>query len=333
VATVIDEFMVEYCRDKEVKRPEAYRWMFDKYVVPRFGDWLIAAVEKQDLREFLRAVRDDHGLTTARRVGGLCKRLFRWAGEEDLIPTDPMALVTLPGKEAVRQRTLMEEELRALWLAIDPANDPRELNEAGRPKAHPSMFPWGAYFRLLLLTGQRRGEVANMRWDAVDLKQGTWRLEAAETKSDRAHLVPLSPPVVELLEALPRITMEQDGETVPSPFVLTTNGRAPISSFSKAKRWLDDEVERLHGAPIADWRIHDLRRSVSTALAKLGVEPFIRRRVLNHALEGVDRVYEQFDYLGPKRQALELWARHLAAVVEEGPDGVNIGRVSRKAAH
>jgi integrase len=329
MATVIDQFMIEYCRDKEVKRPEAYRWMFDKYIVPKFGDWLIAAIAKQDLREFLRAVRDNHGLTTARRVGGLCKRLFRWAGEEDTIPVDPMALVTLPGKEAVRQRTLKDEELRAFWLATDPASDPRDLNDAGRTKAHPSMFPWGAYFRLLLLTGQRRGEVANMRWDAIDLKAHTWALEAAQTKSDRAHLVPLSPPVVKLLEALPRITVEHDGVVVPSPYVLTTNGRAPISSFSKAKRWLDDEMVLQLGGPIANWRIHDVRRSVSTALAKLGVEPFIRRRVLNHALEGVDRVYDQFDYLEPKRQALELWARHLAAVVEDGPDGVNVGQVCR----
>jgi len=324
IATVIDKFMEEYCRDKEVKNPASYRWMFDKYVIPKFGDWRIAAVGKQDAREFLRTVRDRHGLTTSRRVGGLMKRFFRWCGEEDIVEADPMALVTLPGKEAVRERTLKDHEVRALWLATDPASDPGELNKAGRPQAHPSMFPWGAYFRLLLLTGQRRGEVANMRWEAIDLKTRTWALEASETKSDRAHLVPLSPDAVELLEGLPRITYEQDGETVPSPYVLTTNGRAPISSFSKPKDWLDVEMVRLNEAAIPDWRIHDLRRTVSTALAKLGVEPFIRRRVLNHALEGVDKVYDQFDYLEPKRAALDLWAKRLRELVEGAPDDGNI---------
>jgi len=324
VIETIDLFMVEYCRDKEVKRPEAYRWQFDKYIVPHFGGWRIAAVAKQDLKDFLRIIREKHGLTTARRVGGLCKRFFNWSAKEDIIESDPMALVDLPGKETVRDRTLNDSEIRALWLATDTASDRGELNKAGRPRAHPSMFPWGAYFRLLLLTGQRRGEVAGMRWDALDLDARTWALEASETKSGRAHLVPLSPAAVELLKGLPRITSKQNGEDVLSPYVLTTNGRAPIADFSKPKRWLDEEMDRLHRTAIPDWRTHDLRRTVSTALAKLGVEPFIRRRVLNHALEGVDKVYDRFDYLEPKRKALDLWAQHLAEIVEGKTGGGNV---------
>lgn len=333
VTEAVERFMREYCRDKAVKRPEAYQWQFDKYVIPRLGDWRLAAVGKADLRDFLSTIREGHGLTTARRVGGLLKRLFNWSAKQDLIETDPMSLVDLPGKEAVRTVTLNDDALRLIWQATDAANDPGERNKAGRKKPHPSNFPWGAYFRLLMLTGQRRGEVATMRWASIDLDKRIWLLEADETKAARAHVVPLSDAAVAVLQALPRISYTDDkGEVVPSPYVLTTNGRAPIADFSKPKRWLDDEMERLGKAKVIDWRIHDLRRTVSTTLAKLGVDPFVRRRVLNHALEGVDRNYDQFDYLEPKRAALDLWAKHLAEIVDGKPDGGNVVSI-REAAH
>jgi integrase len=263
-------------------------------------------------------------MTTARRVGGLLKRLFRFAVGRDVIEADPAAALMLPGAEVQRERTLTDPEIKMLWLATNPASRADERNKAGRLKPHPSMFPWGAYFRLLMLTGQRRGEVANMRWASIDLDKRTWALEADETKSARPQLVPLSPAAVELLRDLPRLSYEQDGETVASPYVLTTNGRAPIADFSKPKRWLDDEMVRLARAELPDWRIHDLRRTVSSKLAELGVEPFIRRRILNHALEGVDKVYDRFDYLERKRAALDLWAKHLAEIIKGKSGGDNV---------
>lgn len=327
LADLIDQFQTRYAEEK-VKRPEAYRWMFDKYIVPHFGDWRIDAIRRRDLANYLDGIADRHGMTTARRVGGLVKRLFKFALSRDLIEADPAAALILPGAEVQRERTLSDAEIRALWQALDPASRTDERNRAGRLKPHPSMYPWGAYFRLLTLTGQRRGEVANMRWDSVDLARGTWTLQAGETKSARATVVPLSPAAVELLEDLPRQSYRNnDGQHVPSAFVLSTNGRAPIADFSKPKVWLDDAMKRLlavDGMALPDWRIHDLRRTVSTKLAALGVDPFVRRRVLNHALQGVDQIYDRFDYLEPKRQALDLWAKHLAEIVSGKPGGDNI---------
>lgn len=328
VRDAIDSFMAIYCVEKEVKRPESYRWMFDKYVVDQLGDWKIAAVKRPDLRDFLEGLRDDHGMTTARRVGGLVKLLFKFAASRDLIEADPASALDLPGKEVVRRHTLKDHEIRALWRATDPSTRTDERNLAGRLKSHPSMFPWGAYFRLLVLLGQRRGEVANMRWASLDLDKGVWMLEADETKADRAHVVPLPAPAVALLKDLPRLSMvDEKGDTVPSPWVLTTNGRAPISDFSKPKKWLDETMLRLlrqDGEVLAPWRVHDIRRSVSTNLAALGVEPFVRRRVLNHSLEGVDAVYDQWDYLERKRAALDLWAKRLAEIVDGKPAGDNV---------
>ena len=96
-----------------------------------------------------------------------------------------------------------------------------------------------------------------------------------------------------------------------SDWVLTTNGRAPISDFSKPKRLLEATMAKSLKCAQPRWVEHDIRRTVSTNLARLGVDPFIRRRVLNHALTGVDAIYDRFDYLPAKRSALELWAADL----------------------
>jgi integrase len=327
LADVIDTFMTRWA-EKRMKNPSSYRWMFDKYVIPHLGDWQLEAIRRRELADFLDTIADHHGMTTSRRVGGLLKVLFKFSVGRDLIEHDPAAALQLPGREVQRERTLTEAELRALWVATDPASRGDERNRAGRLAAHPSMFPWGAYFRLLLLTGQRRGEVAGMRWADIDLKARTWALASTDTKSARAHLVPLSPAAVALLKALPRLSVTLDGKDVPSPYVLTTNGAAPISMFSKPKGWLDDAMGKALGGDLADWRIHDLRRTVSTGLARLGVDPFVRRRVLNHALQGVDAIYDQFDYLEPKRAALDLWATELDRIVNGKPEAANVVRLN-----
>jgi integrase len=326
VRSLVDRFQHEYVTERGVKRPDAYRWMFDKYVLPRLGDHDVTQLARADLREAVREIREQHGLTTARRVGGLLKRFFRWLASEDVIEADPAAALVLPGKEQQRDRTLTEAEIVAMWKATDAVNKPHERNKAGRIKPHPSDYPWGAYFRLLLLVGQRRSEVATMRWSAIDLEAGTWALKAADVKSARAHLVPLPAPAVALLKALPRITLlDEEGKEQPSDWVLTTNGRAPIADFSKPKRRLDEAMKReLETEELPHWQVHDLRRTVSTNLARLGIDPFARRRVLNHALTGVDAIYDQYDYLEPKRLALNAWAADLQRIIsgERAPTNV-----------
>ncbi len=321
---VIDSFQARYAAER-VKRPEVYRWQFDKYVIPEIGDHDITLVKRRELADFLDRISDRHGVTTARRVGGLLKRLFKFAASRDIIENDPAAALMLPGAEKQRERTLTEAEIKALWLATDPATKPRDRNQAGRIKPHPSDYPWGAYFRLLLLLGQRRSEIATMRWAAIDLEAGTWALEASEVKSARAHLVPLSGAAIEMLKSLPRVTVtDEKGDLRPSDWVLTTNGRAPIADFSKPKRWLDTAMSRHFEGEVPHWQVHDLRRTVSTNLARLGVDPFVRRRVLNHALTGVDAIYDRHDYLEPKRRALDLWAAYLGSAIGRGVFTTNV---------
>jgi integrase len=174
-------------------------------------------------------------------------------------------------------------ELTAFWQAI------QKLPQVPR-----------AYFRVVLLTGARRNEVGGMAWSELNLDAGLWRLPAERNKSGRPFEIPLSPPVLETLQSLPRI----------GPMVFALDGKRPMT--------LHQLIERVrHDAGLVDMRLHDLRRTLRTGLAELGVNFEIAERVLNHAMRGLQAVYNRHNYWAEKRAALALWAEHVLALVEK----------------
>jgi integrase len=163
---------------------------------------------------------------------------------------------------------------------------------------------FGTLVKLLILTAQRRGEVAGMRWSELDLDKRQWLIPGERTKNKRSHLLPLSDAAVELLKAVPRLN---------DILVFPARGREMevMSGFSKMK----PKLEAI--CPISDWGMHDLRRSAATGMARLGVPPDVVERVLNHSsgkFAGVAGVYNRFEYAPEMRDALELWARHIASI-------------------
>jgi integrase len=137
-----------------------------------------------------------------------------------------------------------------------------------------------------------------MVWSELDLDEGLWRLPAERNKSGRAFELPLSPPVVETLRALPRI----------GPMIFTPNGKRPIAVHQLIERVRSD-------AALLNMRLHDLRRTLRTGLAELGVSFEVAERCLNHAMPGLQAVYNRHNYLREMRTALSLWAEHVLAVV------------------
>jgi integrase len=180
-------------------------------------------------------------------------------------------------------------------------------------------YPFGFFLKFALVTAQRRGEIAELRWSDIDATSRTWELPAAGTKADRAHVVPLSPPARAILSDVPRI-----GE-----FVFTTRGDRPLGGFSKAKERLDRVLAGDGGNPLtpsgdavsevppAPWTIHDLRRTAATGMGRLGVSRFIIGRVLNHADPSVTGIYDRHEYLAEKRQALEAWGSYLETLADQ----------------
>jgi integrase len=273
------------------------------HVLPAWGGRPAVAIARRDVRALLDdLVARDHPVL-ANRVLAAVRKMFHWALEREILSIAPTLGVRAPGKETQRERVLDDTELAAVWRAAE------RLGGAA-----------GAFVRLLVLTGQRRDEVAKVRWVDLDLEKRVWTLPREATKADRTHEVPLSPLAVEALMGLAR-----EGEFVLS----TTDGRLPISGYSKIKVRVDALAAAEHGTTLAGWRFHDLRRTAGTGLARLGVATSTISRVLNHQEGGVTRIYNRYGYLDEKRHALDAWARHVESLVRPG-DGnvVELRRVS-----
>ena len=213
----------------------------------------------------------------------LCAQSSAFAIERELITVNPIIGISKRKVEIPRDRTLSPDELASLWRAIN------RLPELPR-----------AYFRAVLLTGARRNEVGRMEWSEVDLDAALWRLPAERNKSARPFEIPLSDCVVETLRMLPRL----------GPMVFTLNGKQPMT--------LHPWIERVRcDAGLINARLHDLRRTIRTGLAELGISFEIGERILNHAMPGLQAVYNRHNYLAEKRRALQLWAEHVLAIAEE----------------
>jgi integrase len=230
----------------------------------------------------------------ANRLLSALRKLFNWALERDLTATTPCAGVKALAPEQSRDRWLNDGELRAVWRASVKAG-----------------WPFGPVLQLLILTGQRRDEVAGMRWSELDFEARQWSLPRGRVKNNSGHDVPLSDAAFDILKAVVPI----EG----SDFVFTTTGTTPISGFSKIKARIDAAVE------FDDWRMHDLRRTVASGMGDLRIALPVIEKVLNHvsgSFRGIVGVYHRNKFADEKRHALDAWAAHVMRIVMVQPDNV-----------
>lgn len=181
-------------------------------------------------------------------------------------------------------------------------------------------WPYGAIVRLLVLTGQRRGEVVGMRWSEVDLEGKVWSLPASRTKNKRPHALPLSSAAMDILTSLPRIENEA-GLVFPARASRGENA-GPVSAHSKAKMRLDHAIVELASidgsTPLAQWGFHDLRRSTASGMARLGVDLHVIERCLNHVsgtFGGVVSIYQKHKFEDGMRRAMDAWGAHVECLV------------------
>ena len=262
-------------------------------LIPAWGNRPVPELRKRDAIALTDALVDAGKPAAAHKLHETIKRTFSWAVDRDNydIEVSPFAGMKPPVEKEVRQRALRDGEIKALLTACKMLD-----------------YPFGSVLRLLLLTGQRRNEVAEMQWSELELDVSEWVIPAGRSKSKREHLVPLSPAALGIIDSLPRFA---------GPYVFTTTeGRRPVSGFSKAKT----RVDALCG--VSDWRIHDLRRTCRTGMAALGVPEIVGERVLNHLPRGLSKTYNVHEYEDEKRDALARWAQRVSQIVTPPPANV-----------
>jgi len=286
-----------------------------KLLVPRWGSLPLASIGPDRIVEVLDELVDAGKPVAANRTYSVLRRFFRWCClDRRLIPTNPASLVRKPTKEHSRTRTLSDEELREVWLAT-------EFME----------WPFGVFIRGLMLTGQRRNELAGLTWGELDLPARRWTIPAERTKNAKEHIVPLSDAMLSILTSTTRFWIpSDDADGSPSGPVFTTNGKTGVSGFSRARKRLDllmlsmrrDAARAAGRDPVKikavhAWTFHDLRRSCATGMGRIGIPPYIIEAVLNHSSgfrAGVAGVYQRQPYLEERRHALNAWAEHIAAL-------------------
>ncbi|MBU2588200.1 MAG: tyrosine-type recombinase/integrase [Alphaproteobacteria bacterium] len=277
--------------------PEQQR-ILENVLKPRWGKKALTALKRADMVKLMDDYADRPG--SRKVIHSLLRKLFNWAVDREDIEISPLAGMKAPKACPSRRRVLGQEELICLWQATGQAS-----------------WPWGPFVRLLLLTMQRRQEVAEMDWSEIDLEARTWTLPAERAKNDEAHIIPLTEMAVAELAAL---YPQERG------FVFSTTGTTPVSGYSKAKRLLDERMLKVmqrrqkerggdpRSVKIDDWRLHDLRRTGATNLQALGIPIEVTEAVLNHisgTRAGIAGIYNRYKYEREKRVALEAWDMRL----------------------
>jgi integrase len=245
----------------------------------------IHEIAKRDVVEVVSAIERRGALVAANKALKSIKTFLRWSVGRAILDQSPAEGVPTPTKEVARDRVLSDEELARVILAA------REVDDR-----------YGGIVELLVLTGQRREEVARLAWEELDFGRWIWTIPKERTKNAKPHVVHLSHEAIAVLERRPKH----------GAHVFAFHGGKPFQEFSFAKRKLDAV------SGVTGWRLHDLRRTCVSGMARLGVAPHVADKILNHqsgTISGVAAVYQRHEFLRERKDALERWGAHVGKTV------------------
>jgi integrase len=270
----------------------------------------IESLNRRMIAVRLGELAEDSGPAAANRVRASLSAYCAWMVREGLLEANPVIGTNRAPESGTRDRVLTDDELATIWKALDDDQ-------------------YGAVVKLLILTGARRDEIASLTWSEVDLDRELIVLPAERTKNRRVFEISLSPQALAILQSQPRRT-ETDGALRDRVFGTRAGG---FQDWSGSKSDLDARIKAMHGHPIADWRLHDFRRSMSTAMhERLDVLPHVVEACLGHVsghLAGVAGVYNRSAYAEQKRIALEKWADHIETLVSSKKKSATVVKLRR----
>jgi integrase len=306
-AETVERVMVErYCPHAAQRMRAAYYKETERSlrrdVLPVLGKTRIDRLTRRQIRDVLDAIVSRGRKSYAAHVKSYISAFLNWCVKQDIIATSPATGIPDPDtrrkEDRERDRWLGDDEIRLFWFAC---------NRVGGV--------YGPLFRLLLLTGARRDELAEAPWAEFDLQRRLWTLPGRRSKNGNEQITQLAYPAIEILEALPRL---RPGD--PTELLFTTTGTTPFTGFGAARDRVVAEMRK--SRPIEHFTIHDLRRSLATGMAELGVSEHLVDRILNHSgrrVSGVARIYNRSEYIKERQAALDLWADHVMKLVRPQP--------------
>jgi integrase len=296
LGAIIDRFLA---RQETRLRPRSYtetKRYLKKHWKSLHGVHL-TRINRATVAARLDAIADESGSVAADRARAALSAFFAWAIRQGLCEVNPVIGTNKAADVKSRERVLSDQELKAIWNAL-PDSD------------------YGRIVRLLILTGQRREEIGGLRWSEIDVAKRVITLPSERTKNHRSHDVPLSKPALAIVTTQP-MRAGRDFLFGDGPRRREQNGEAikqgGFQGWSKSKIALDAQTKS-----IGAWRLHDVRRTVATRMAELGVQPHIVEAVLNHASghkAGIAGVYNRAAYVDEKTAALALWAKHIDRLI------------------
>jgi integrase len=285
VDAILDTFLERHA--KKLRSSYEIERVFNVYVRPRIGAKSIYELKRRDIVEMLDKVEDENGPVMADRVLAHVRKAFNWQATRDdnFSPPIVKGMARTRPTERARKRMLADDEIRDVWESLDSDGVAKPFRDA---------------VRVLLFTAQRRGEVANMRWEEVD--GDLWTVPAERYKTSIPNTVPLTERVRALL-----------GKRKKKGFVFSSDGgRKAFNGYSKAKVALDKAIAARRKAasnkPMEHWTLHDLRRTGRSLMSRAGVPSEHAERVLGHVIPGVRGVYDRHSYADEKREALKKLA-------------------------
>ncbi|MGI8840220.1 MAG: tyrosine-type recombinase/integrase [Caulobacteraceae bacterium] len=289
--------------------------------IAAWGGRHVASIRRAEVADLLDAI-GQRSPATARLTYAALRGLFGWCIERELVAVSPCDHVKAPPRPAARDRVLSDAELAAIWQGATALG-----------------FPFGPVIKLLMLTGQREGEVAGMAWSEIDLQAATWIIPKERTKNGREHAIDLSPKALAVIGAVPRNgDLLFPARRAPARKHTRAAGEAlarPVVGFAAAKRLLDGDVKRKTKAAfpthdLTPWRFHDLRRTAATGMAGMSFPPHVVERVLNHAsgvTGGLVGVYQRHEYRPERNAALAAWSSRVEAIISGETPASNVRRL------
>ena len=312
--------------DKGKLRSAPYRLkFFERVVYPdKMAGRPIQEIKRSELVKLLDRIEDERGAQAAHQALAFLSRLFSWyaSRNDDFRSPIVRGMGRVKPRERARKRVLNDEEIRDVWTALD------------RNFQIPMCFK--KLVRILLLTAVRRTKAARMAWHEMehlrrdDFEGDVWTCPAVRMKGNVDHAVPLTPAVWDIIG-------ERMNGTKARPFVFSTSdGKMPFSGYSKAKRALNGTMAELRIAegrgPMPSWQLRDLRRTAKTLMQRAGVRPDISERTLAHVIQGVEGVYDRYEYLKEKHDALLALAGLIDRILNPPADNV-VAMPDRQAAN